>query len=597
MLTKAPLTLHKKTLTINDLMNTLSELKVKRIVRTEENEKSFSVVLCGTFKISKNKATDKISLFKLMYKNSWVWSRTKKFPITLPVFYNPSSSPISKDWMIESIKHIVNTLAKQDIELAGNINVILNKKKKVTGSYLNNYPMYTDEHERKWMLKNSEQRTYTLNKEGMHISEFGIVKYEQRNTSHQGIVDAVIQRMPYITDKDYSNAMKSFNLAIRKIINPKILSNYISVNCYSFSHNTDVSHLIHTQSVFGITIRSYLSFCELPYSTIDSRLNKLAPFFNIIEYPIFELLKNEAGFNINKTKTLSTLINIKSLSLKDLKFLRGAPKAYSHFIYGLINRFEGGRNLPLSNYIPLAMKIFRLDETTHYPINIVLKVVVDALSFIRRHERLERRVTDTEIENNINSMMMIISRWFEYHSQLYKNIGYKKNLRRWHEEMNYLHHALDWLDRNNVILRKNQMWPSFHRLAEEWTDRYHDNGYYDYKTPETWDGLNIEWENIPVKKDNLKAREITTFTDLKNEGREMEHCVASYASWCSSGQYRVISLYLGEERATMGLMRKQDSMLFILEQIRGIHNSPVSPAMEKAGKQTLKLINQHLSNE
>ncbi|OAT35719.1 YdjA family protein [Hafnia paralvei ATCC 29927] len=597
MLTKSPLSVHKKTLTINDLMNTLSELKVKRIVRTEENDKTFSVILCGMFKINKNKSNNKISTFKLMYKNSWVWRKTNKIPLSLPIFYQPSTSPISKEWMVKSIKHIVSTLVKQDIELSGGINVILNKKKKLTGSYINNYPMYTDEHEREWMLKNSERREYTLNKEGMYISEFGFVKYEQHNTNHQGIVDAVIQRIPYITDNDYSNAMKSFNLAIRKIIDPNVLSNYISIKCYSFSHNTDVSNLIHTHSVFGITLEHYLHFCELPYSTIDSRLNKLAPFFNIIEYPIFELLRNEAGFNLDKTKTLSTLINIKCLSIKDLKFLRNAPKAYSHFIYGLINNIKRGRNQPLANYINLAMKIFRLNETTHYPTNIVLKVTVDALSFIRRHERLGRRDANTEIENYINNMMMVITRWFEYHSQLYKNIGYRKNLRRWHEEVNYLHHALDWFDTNDVILRKNQLWPSYHRLAEEWTHRYHDNDYYDYRISETWTGLNIEWESYLAKKENLKIREITTFTDLKNEGREMEHCVASYASWCSSGQYRVLSLYLGEERATMGLMRKENSMLFILEQIRGTNNSPVSPEMEKAGKQAIKLINQHISDK
>lgn len=139
------------------------------------------------------------------------------------------------------------------------------------------------------------------------------------------------------------------------------------------------------------------------------------------------------------------------------------------------------------------------------------------------------------------------------------------------------------------------MWPSFYRLAEEWNRVHNDEDYYYGDIPKSWKGLNIDLNSIKHGLVNLRIKEIITYEDLKNEGREMEHCVASYVSWCANGEYRAFSLYLGEERATLGLAQMRDSMKFNFDQIRGKNNDPVSVAMEKAGRKILKMINQYLS--
>ncbi|EFO5895667.1 hypothetical protein HNS55_004240, partial [Salmonella enterica] len=133
--------------------------------------------------------------------------------------------------------------------------------------------------------------------------------------------------------------------------------------------------------------------------------------------------------------------------------------------------------------------------------------------------------------------------------------------------------------------------------AEEWNRCVNDD-YDVYKAiPESWNGLKIDLNSIKHGLTNLSIKEIVTYADLKNEGREMEHCVASYASWCANGQYKAFSLYLGEERATLGLAQMQNSMKYFFDQIRGKNNDSVSAAMEKAGRKILKVINQHLSKK
>lgn len=592
MINKTPSTIQKE-LTINDLMAIIKELKVKRIVKTEEDEKTFSIIVCGVFKIKKDKNKNKITLHKLVYKESWKWSPVNTIPFPLPIFYRQVNADATKLWIQEAIKHIIKNLLNNDFVFTGEISVILSNKNIVTGSYINNYPIFMDKYEIKHKLKKLEKRKFTLDKAGMHISNYGKVKYHYNKLDHQPIELSIIQRMPYIKDNDYSNARKSFNLAIRKAIDPKTLSNYININCYSFSQECYADAILTTHSIFDITVERYLNFSNSPLSKIDTSLVPLAPLLRFSSSPALQLIKeNQNPQYFSKTKIISKLINVPELSIGDLKYLRHSPKAYRCFIAGLIDHHRNDNHY-IHSSLSLAMKIFRLNELKYYPVNVILRIASNAQTILIRLGYVNSEITN----HHINHMMMIISRWLEYHIKLYKNIGYKKNARRWNMEINYLHHALDWLNAENVILRKNQMWPSFHRLAEEWTTRQNHDDYYEPKIPEKWNGLEIDWHATQSLLNNLRIKEIVTFTDLKNEGNEMEHCVTSYAPWCASERYRVFSLYLGEERATLGITLIQDSMKFLFDQIRGKNNSPVSTSMEKAGRKILKLVNQHLSKK
>lgn len=73
---------------------------------------------------------------------------------------------------------------------------------------------------------------------------------------------------------------------------------------------------------------------------------------------------------------------------------------------------------------------------------------------------------------------------------------------------------------------------------------------------------------------------LTSSWALRQEGRAMQHCVASYAERCFSGQARVFSIrdLAGKRLATMSVVYNDDN--WYLEQVQGLANSDVSNSEE-----------------
>ncbi|ELS9673842.1 PcfJ domain-containing protein [Salmonella enterica] len=188
-----------------------------------------------------------------------------------------------------------------------------------------------------------------------------------------------------------------------------------------------------------------------------------------------------------------------------------------------------------------------------------------------------------------NDIYRVCSKWLDYHRDLFKNIRFREHhlepwlMSRWETEKNYLCHAIDWLLDEEPLIHKNQGWPSFWRLSDEWTQRVRQNATAAIKE---WKGTGINWGAI----DN-GVTELVTFEGLCNEGQEMEHCIASYAHWCASGKYLAFSVLMENERATLGLSRTENNLIYQFDQMRGIYNQAVSRNMLNKGKNILKLIN------
>ncbi|EIY7165320.1 PcfJ domain-containing protein, partial [Escherichia coli] len=191
-----------------------------------------------------------------------------------------------------------------------------------------------------------------------------------------------------------------------------------------------------------------------------------------------------------------------------------------------------------------------------------------------------------------NDIYRICSKWLEYHRDLFKNIGFydrnteSRQTSRWEMETNQLCHAIDWLLAEERLIHKNQEWPSFWRLSDEWTRQVKNNVI---PVIPKWKGTGINWQKV----DN-GVNELITFDALCQEGQEMEHCVASYADWCASGEYIAISVLMDNERATLGLSRKEHDLTYQFDQMRGIRNQAVSRNMLIKGRHILKIINSSL---
>ncbi len=70
-------------------------------------------------------------------------------------------------------------------------------------------------------------------------------------------------------------------------------------------------------------------------------------------------------------------------------------------------------------------------------------------------------------------------------------------------------------------------------------------------------------------------RPLETFDELAREGREMGHCVASYAPQITRGSYYVYAVEVAGERATLGLER-QSATAWEIDQLNGPRNRRVS---------------------
>lgn len=86
-------------------------------------------------------------------------------------------------------------------------------------------------------------------------------------------------------------------------------------------------------------------------------------------------------------------------------------------------------------------------------------------------------------------------------------------------------------------------------------------------------------------RDGWEAIEIDTAAGLSTEGREMSHCVSSYASDCRSGICRIFSIRLNGERLCTVEIKSKESLaklnpdaIFRIEQNKGRHNAVVRTA-------------------
>lgn len=69
-------------LTLHDVFKIYQNTGGLRLVKTEENEKYISIIICGVFRIRKSKKNNKITLwgYKLRDKHTGVWTRRNSFP-------------------------------------------------------------------------------------------------------------------------------------------------------------------------------------------------------------------------------------------------------------------------------------------------------------------------------------------------------------------------------------------------------------------------------------------------------------------------------------------------------------------------------------
>lgn len=552
----------KKILNTQELVEIIDRLKATYYIQPESTDDSVGFIICGVFKFLKSKIDDSIRFFQYELTSdvvgSWVELPIKCIPASLPLFFRKGSNPTTHyllDWRREAFKLIIVKLYEAGYRFAGffktadNIEYFDDNEGVIVGKNLFFYNEWGD-------FPTSDGKVEFIYDDGFYIDSENEIDPKIR--IRQDMIDLVWGRKILIRSSDVMIGQKTLFQEIRKIIDKEWLSLLVRANTSSFGELTELTN----KSLFNIDLMDYLDFKRV---LIPSDVGNLDKFFH-------HCCKNKRKHVVidGTTKQVFDLLKCQSyLSLKDLKFLRHAPAHHSAYIAFLIGDKKMTDNK--RNQIKNAMVILRNPIVNKYPSTVIYRVL----------RELKRK--------NSECSLKIIGRWLDYHQDLYKNIGFSKQKQRWRAEINQLEHVLHWGDEMQIQVNKNQMWPSFFRLAAVWTEqtfKCHESNY-----PKEWRISSVDWNSIS----EYQIIEINSAELLYKEGNDMQHCVASYHGICTTGTYKVFSIKYKDERATLGIsiIDVSDQLeTFQVDQIRGYNNNAVNPHMIKIGKKILELVNQ-----
>ncbi|HGJ4786851.1 TPA: PcfJ domain-containing protein [Salmonella enterica subsp. enterica serovar Bovismorbificans] len=539
---------NSNTLSLHDIFKICQNTGVLRLVKTEEDEKYIRIIICGIYRIQKNKKNGKVSMwgYKLKDKESGVWCRRNSLPGNVYLFWSKKATFDMDDWLRCAINYVIKSLVEAGFSIADKLYLYRIRARNGKSAFVST-------------LIPSSVIQYLYYGELYHplgkVALFNYPYSAQHITKHElleEIEKKIYQRAYKVIGVDNEfNASKTLSKSIWMIVDKSIFTKYARASHCSITYN----------SVRQAIFKDYLDFSKRIHITEGVDFGGLWPMVGRLRR------QHKTGRFIlsGKTKELFEKLNFPcNLSYGDFRKLRHTRLSLVSALND--NRYESFRLITRLLHNPLIKR---------YPVKVVFWII----------EYLESRYRyDKE-----DDIYRVCSKWLEYHCDLFKNIGFREHhsepwiMSRWETEKNFLCHAIDWLLDEEPLIHKNQQWPSFWRLSDEWTQRVRQNATAAIKE---WKGTGIDWKAI-----DKGVTELVTFEGLCNEGREMEHCVASYADWCASGQYLAISVSMENERATLGLSRTEHNITYQFDQMRGIHNQAVSRNMLYKGKHILKTIN------
>lgn len=569
---------------LNDIFKLALKLKIPKQVDYSETESDRYIVIFGMYRIVQNKLNSNIYMetYKLLSLDIGRWERNvdDSFLKYIPIFYTGTT------YVLEDIfKDALALLLKEVVELG----YVVKGQMKIGIHHCMIYPELLEVEHRyacfynKNIVLTNEKTNFIYDKDGLVIDNSFLTSKDKESIKiimdsgtyseidYRDSIDiALWSRFKFVSD--FSVGVKSLNLAVRRLLNKDVLSLCLKVNCNSIISRRN------GMSAFRLSLLGYMDF--MGRFDIKNDIGGATPLLRLINP------KNEKTCVIDgSNRQLIKMAKLdKHISRNDVKFLRKSNPTLSFFLALEIEeklRFNRRNTSKLKSkeYFSTIMMLMKNTCFMRLPVTLRLRI----LYMFERN--CTRRVREFH-QSDLPSLGRVITKWLEYHKELYKNIKYRGSTARWETEMNYLEHVSEWIIRVKPLIHKNQTWESFHKLAVAWGREINGGGYKNY--PSEWKAINIDTNKI---SDTYQIKEITNVADLNKEGDEMLHCVSSYHDLCASGRYRVFSIFNEEERATLGLSLKNSSDKYILDQVRGASNVAASNKAKKTAKAILNSVN------
>ncbi|ARR48118.1 hypothetical protein BTO19_23190 [Vibrio parahaemolyticus] len=232
-----------------------------------------------------------------------------------------------------------------------------------------------------------------------------------------------------------------------------------------------------------------------------------------------------------------------------------------------------------------------VDALQGFPTTIQIKILTEVKDIKNRHDFCNECQGNKQLEAAVfQRCQRVMFRWALYFQDMAKQVKVRKQRAQWYRALHQFSDVIHWVYREEVSVHKNQTWYSLVQQHDRWIAQINERDHTEERERDstTWKGA--QWSAFDTQ--DVVVEEITQGKRLREEGREMEHCVFSYFNDCVRQRYRVFSLMSGEERATLGLYVDAITCQCRYDQLRGHDNAPASNKMHSISQRLISQINQ-----
>lgn len=530
-----------KQITTHELMEYFHREDITRFVQYEESKNEKILTFCNTLRIKRIAKRKRFVFegYKIngMNGGEWVKEGMKEFKgvaerIKLLFLVSAAEDRSLISYLLnKSINYRLNTLFALGYKVKGKTEISLVK----------NY------RETRWKFSFASSNDFDRVLKKMSV-DFDVTDTKKINVKRKSpavcngsLAELLVWRLCYKLNQGYQNSAKLINKKLRDMLCADAMSNVFKFNVLKYN-----------KTAFQVSLNDYISFVNKFNLTGDC--DNLIPLLRLVD-------SNRVVVIDGSNKSFVNALSSFEFSKGDISFLRTQSPSIVSSFSNFVRRYKHNKNCYIS--------ILKNENCKKYPRSVIVEMLNDLNNYTHNPENL----------------VFITNKWLEYYQRLWKERGYKDARDYWHNAITSWRHALDWCERTNPLLHKNQLWSSIYELSNAWFEDRDDALYM----PKPWGNIYIGG----YTDSGFLIEEITDSDSLKLEGKEMHHCVASYAAHCSAGKYAVFSVKHvtdQSQRGTLGVSVNHDGKISY-DQLQGACNLFTSHKMESFAKKFIKHLN------
>lgn len=488
-----------ETININEFNNLLSLMNVYLIADHKESKNTTDIILCGMFKISKNKKTGKISIYSAelnidqetrVLTKKWRFLTKPEAPFNIPLFWSEAKSGNNaRSILRKSIQRVIVQLVKNDVVidilayLVGEVDAAtLRKTAKKNNDLSHDFNALKEISEIKMLgvdadpsdrlyqaavnyadsgfsffiktmkitqedfLKNYRKVTENGKREVIIVKKSRYLlskKHHQENLVEKNHLNVTVHITDQIMDKSYYFLTKDVFIASSKkivgvlwgMIDNKKFSEMCKSIFYSGSHFSRGNDLVLKSSKDAL-FSDYYGYVKVVVVTDGVDLGGAYPILG----QFIKTKKKKITIDSNSSSDISKMFHpVYPFTTGDIKKIRKlSPITSFAYLKALIT----SRNDDDKKFLSSLTSDYFIKR---YPASVISKIL-----------HLARTNIFGKNESTLNkSHYRIFYKWLHHNSEQYKRNGFAKNMNFWNQSISGLEHVIHHFQQNFIFVNNN----------------------------------------------------------------------------------------------------------------------------------------------